>query len=336
MKPVRIAHTYYPGFDVFRGIGILFVVLAHSRLKTTTFDSLRPIGALGVHMFFALSGFLITRRLVEESEQSGAVHLGRFYRRRARRILPPALIYLGVVALVGPLLHYLPTTWAEVAACLSFTRNLYQPALPAAWYTAHFWSLSLEEQFYLFWPPLVTALGPSSRLLRVVVAVLIALTNLWRSVATPVENIYRSDLLADHLLWGCLIALQWHRIQAVMSLRARTSVGLLGILVALILLYHGPGNYQGLFAAAVAIGFIGAADGVGIWAQRQKLMGLLGRASYDVYLWQSLFLPLPYAADTVWFVQRVPFAYLATLCFSALSFRLTFPKSRRERDGTIH
>ncbi len=107
---MRVSHKYFPAFDVFRGIGILFVVLAH----TPGTGPIRPLGALGVHMFFALSGFLITYRFLEEREQTGRIDLLAFYRRRARRILPPAILYLAVLAVLGPGLHWLPVEWREL------------------------------------------------------------------------------------------------------------------------------------------------------------------------------------------------------------------------------
>ena len=79
----HVQHDYFPAFDVFRGIGILFVLLAHSTIDSRFVDVLRPIGVLGVHMFFALSGFLITHRLVEEHKQAGTIGLAKFYKRRA-------------------------------------------------------------------------------------------------------------------------------------------------------------------------------------------------------------------------------------------------------------
>ena len=107
----KVVHAYFPAFDVFRGIAILAVILAHTPGYRSLLDPIRPLGVLGVHMFFALSGFLITHRFVEEHQQTGRVSLRGFYQRRARRILPPALIYLAVLALLGPVTHKLPANW---------------------------------------------------------------------------------------------------------------------------------------------------------------------------------------------------------------------------------
>lgn len=330
--PVKISHRYFPAFDVFRGIGILFVVAAHSPIQSPWLDAIRPIGALGVHMFFALSGFLITYRLLEEHCQTGTISLRGFYYRRARRILPPALIYLATLALLGPVLHLLPTSVDELAASLFFSRNLYRPPMPGAWYTAHFWSLSLEEQFYLFWPLLLVAIGASRVRLRWVALGLIGAAIAWRATVQahdPTANIYRPDLLADHLLWGCLLGLIWDTPwrQALPGL-VKTSMGLAAVALATGLIYLQPPFWQAPFALCVALGFIFAAESATRWTARWTWFQTLGKASYDCYLWQSLFLPLPLADSLLAWPQSVPWSYLCIAAVTALSFRLTFPRRR--------
>jgi peptidoglycan/LPS O-acetylase OafA/YrhL len=321
----RVTHTYFPAFDVFRGIGILFVVLAHTPTQGDVLGVIRPIGALGVHMFFALSGFLITYRFIEEQEQTGRIDLLAFYRRRVRRILPPAIIYLTVLAVLGPWLHLLPADWNEITASLFFYRNIIQ----GGWYTGHFWSLSLEEQFYLFWPVLLVALGISRA--RVAAIVIIIATAIWRLhvfSVNPAANIYRPDLLADHLLWGCSIALVWKQVLTVAP-GVRAAIGVAGIAAATVLIYWQPRFWQALFALSVAVGFILAAEAARGWSARLLPLRKLGEASYDCYIWQSLFLPLPFVGMALPFPQRLPWSYFFIAVMTAASFWLTFPRRRQ-------
>jgi peptidoglycan/LPS O-acetylase OafA/YrhL len=321
---MKVSHQYFPAFDIFRGIGILFVVLAHTPTQGDVLAPIRPIGALGVHMFFALSGFLITYRFLEEREQTGRIDLRAFYRRRVRRILPPALIYLAALAVMGPWLRLLPVKLDEIWASLFFYRNL----VNGGWYTGHFWSLSLEEQFYLFWPVLLVMAGTRARMAAIFV---IAATAVWRVYvfsANPQANIYRPDLLADHLLWGCVIGLSWKQVLRVPA-GLRIVLGVAGIAAATVLIYLQPRFWQPLFALCVAVGFILAAVAAEGWSARLTPFQKLGEASYDCYIWQSLFLPLPFAAMALPFAQRVPWSYVFIAVVTAASFWLTFPKRRR-------
>jgi peptidoglycan/LPS O-acetylase OafA/YrhL len=323
---LKIRHAYFPSFDVFRGIGILFVVAAHTPIQSSALDLIRPLGALGVHMFFALSGFLITYRLLEEFEQSGEISLAGFYRRRARRILPPAAIYLALLVILGPGFRILPTSLKELSASLFFYRNLYQPPIPDAWYTAHFWSLSLEEQFYLFWPSLLVLLGPTRRRTLWTALGIIAACVLWRIYRGSGANLYRPDLLADHLMWGCVLGLTWKRLSGRIPPLVRTVAGLAGILAAAALIYLQPRFWQPFFAFSVAVGFIFSAESARAWTAKLAPFQTLGKASYDCYIWQSLFLPLPMILLAVPVWQKIPWSYFAIAALTAASYRLTFPQ----------
>jgi peptidoglycan/LPS O-acetylase OafA/YrhL len=322
---VRVKHTYFPAFDVFRGVGILFVVLAHTPTRNDALAVIRPIGVLGVHMFFALSGFLITYRFLEEHQQTGRIDLRAFYKRRVRRILPPAIIYLAVLAVLGPWLHLLPASLSEISASLFFYRNIFQ----GGWYTGHFWSLSLEEQFYLAWPILLAACGAMRA--RFAAILIIIATVAWRIHVfslDPAANIYRPDLLADHLLWGCLIALLWKPVLSIAP-AARITIGFAGITAATLLLYCQPRFWQPVFAFSVAAGFILSAQAAESWTAKLKPLQKLGEASYDCYIWQSIFLPLPFAAMALPFAQRLPWSYFFIAAMTTASFWLTFPRRRR-------
>jgi peptidoglycan/LPS O-acetylase OafA/YrhL len=146
-----------PTLDGWRGIAILLVIVTHVQAGLLGHVWRYPwmdLGQHGVGIFFVLSGYLITSRLL--CDEKG---LGPFYIRRFFRLMPCAWLYLAVLPVVGLLLHT-RVIGHEVWACLFFYRNYFPLAENAHnAFTSHFWSLSLEEQFYLFWPALLIFAG---------------------------------------------------------------------------------------------------------------------------------------------------------------------------------
>jgi peptidoglycan/LPS O-acetylase OafA/YrhL len=159
-QPVR--PQYRPQIDGLRALAIVAVLLFHLGFGWI------PGGFIGVDVFFVLSGYLISGLLLTEVQESGSVRLGRFYARRARRLLPAAWVVIAFTVLVArvdasPLqyenlrrhamsatLHVANWDWASVKRGYFATDTAPSPLI-------HFWSLAVEEQFYLVWPVLVLA-----------------------------------------------------------------------------------------------------------------------------------------------------------------------------------
>ncbi len=158
---------YFKSLDGIRGIAVLLVIMIHSHLCS--------FGWVGVQMFFVLSGFLITRILVSDSGQDLKGYLLRFYWRRGLRIWP---VYFGFI-LVCVIAYFLvkipestPTAWPWL---VTFTYNFgrFFPGFADSNYYGHFWTLCVEEQFYLVWPFVVFFLSPTG-LRRVVITMVLA------------------------------------------------------------------------------------------------------------------------------------------------------------------
>ena len=135
-KPVRsdVKSGRIPTLDGWRAVAILAVLCCHIRWPFPVIARFSDYGGLGVQLFFALSGFLITTRILEEYDRVGRVSWRDFYIRRAFRILPPALFALLVLAILGPLLRRIPVTPKQIMACVFFYRNY---IIGGGWYTAH-------------------------------------------------------------------------------------------------------------------------------------------------------------------------------------------------------
>ncbi len=252
------------------------------------------LGGLGVALFFAISGYLITTLLLEDQNLRG------FYVRRAFRILPPAYLYLIVMAIAEPL------RGGELASAAFFYSNYWADR---SWYTAHFWSLSMEEHFYLLWPVLLVCLGVRRALLAA--GVLIAITVLWRpwSLAhthLPYPALQRTDMRLDAFLFAGILAILMRGPYRAAFMRVLTAVWF-RVLTTVTLLATGAWALAG---SAPATGMlIGSALLPCVLAsliygpKSRVFQGLesaplrwMGRVSYGLYLWQQLFL-LPGAAS---------------------------------------
>ena len=153
LKPGRIRRV--PGLDGLRGIAVLAVVIYHF------FGDALPGGFLGVDIFFVLSGFLITALLVRELGATGRISLKEFWRRRARRIIPASVTVLVVATAVAGFLGgdvqvglvpqflgslFFANNWVQISQSHSY----FADTTPQIF--MHYWSLAIEEQFYVLWP----------------------------------------------------------------------------------------------------------------------------------------------------------------------------------------
>ena len=208
------------GLDGLRGLAVIAVVLYHF------FPSLLPGGYLGVDLFFVLSGFLITSLLVREFRTSGTISLKDFWVRRFRRILPAAVSVLvmctALVAWIGGDLAV--GLRQQFLGTLFFVNNWTQIATSQSYFAdneiqvfAHYWSLAVEEQFYVIWPLLITGVFLISRRkprrLPILVAAVLAIGSavsmalLYVPGEDPTRVYYGTDTHAFGLLTGAVLSL---------------------------------------------------------------------------------------------------------------------------------
>jgi peptidoglycan/LPS O-acetylase OafA/YrhL len=190
---------YIPTLDGWRAIAVMSVCLAHiaplpfpgtfgHRLALIIWKS----GGGGVSIFFGISGLLICSRLLDEEEQSGRISLKDFYIRRAFRILPAALFFLLILAVLHRYAG-IPLSALDWFAGIFFFRNYTVAPAPSpltGWFTSHFWSLSIEEHFYLLLPALLILL-PRRRWRLGALLGLTTLSFLWK---LSVQSLFHLDL----------------------------------------------------------------------------------------------------------------------------------------------
>jgi peptidoglycan/LPS O-acetylase OafA/YrhL len=210
-----------PALDGLRGLAVLGVLLFHGEISG--FGG----GFLGVSIFFTLSGFLITSLLLVERDRKRRISLGKFWGRRARRILPAALIALAGVAIFGLTVadaHQAERLPADGLSALTEVANWrfvlgdqsYAALFSAPSPAQHFWSLAIEEQFYLIFPLIVTVLlfaaSGRRKVLTIAVVTLAVLSAglaalLYSPGHDPSRVYYGTDTRAVELLIGALLAL---------------------------------------------------------------------------------------------------------------------------------
>jgi peptidoglycan/LPS O-acetylase OafA/YrhL len=350
----RPVSGYIPTLDGWRAIAIIFVLFAHGGMyyfsdqgphPSARLESWTARGSGGVDIFFAISGFLICSLLLREQTRNGRIDLKSFYIRRAFRILPPYLLYLAALSMLAGA-GLIVVQMREWITCLLFVRN-YVPletwSRDVGWYTGHFWSLAVEEHFYMIWPATLLLLRP--RRASIAAAVAIAAIAVWRIIdqhlhlvpVTMYENFeHRTDARLDALLWGCLAAITYATPAGRRWLEklANPWLWLGSILVLLVLTSNFFDRTDGRIALALtlkpplyAILVISTVVKPGWIAARfleDARLRWIGRASYSLYIWQQLFLvvqlvprPLPFGR---W--QEVPLAFICIFAAATASYYL--------------
>ena len=164
---------HFKSLDTLRFVAFLLVFWQHgfSNLFNPTFlnefefiDQLKNTGVVGVHIFFVLSGFLITFLLFKEQNCNGKINLWHFYIRRILRIWPLYYLILILGFFIFPSLNYAFEYCPNYLLDFTFLNNLHIPTCNTPT-TSMLWSIAIEEQFYLFWPIVVITFGYNKKLI---------------------------------------------------------------------------------------------------------------------------------------------------------------------------
>jgi peptidoglycan/LPS O-acetylase OafA/YrhL/cyclophilin family peptidyl-prolyl cis-trans isomerase len=296
VEPVR----YRPDIDGLRAVAVLAVIIFHASPRAL------PSGFIGVDIFFVISGFLISGILYRDAASEG-ISLLDFYVRRIRRIVPALTVVLIGVVIFGWLaltnLDYRELQ-THIAAGSAFVSNFvlwgeagYFDAPARFKPLLHLWSLGIEEQFYLFWPPIVMICARFPRLrsgpgpVGVVAAVIVCFSfgiNLAVARTSPVTAFYMPYTRMWELLFGALLALPR---PAMTGVKAEVlSWSGVGVLVAALVLIKDGGTYPGIMAllptaAAALLIAAGPAPVFNRYLLANQAMVAIGLISYPLYLW---------------------------------------------------
>lgn len=301
--PAAPLRKHVPTLDGWRAVAVGAVIASHAvrgyTLSPRTLALTTTLGAVGVAIFFGISGLIITYRLLAESAEHGTISLRNFYLRRVWRIMPAAYLYLVVVVALGLAGWLQFSAFGTLASALYF-RNY---AGGAPWELAHYWSLAVEEHFYLLWPTLLAYLGVR-RARRAAWGLALAVL-IWRAIAIHLLHLNQgekfwghTDICFDALLYGCLAAIalssatgrvRWHQ-----RLRA-PAWWALGLLAAVFTLRSAPlpaiaATVQAGIIPLLLLGTVLHTNWIGSRCLEARGVAWIGRISYSLYLWQELFL----------------------------------------------
>ncbi|MGH9083147.1 MAG: acyltransferase family protein, partial [Acidimicrobiales bacterium] len=346
-RPVEGDSAYNPGLDGIRAVAVLGVIAYHLHVGGASG------GLLGVGVFFVLSGYLITDMLVTQLRRRRALALGRFWLRRARRLLPALFVMLFVTVLWAtlfdrvelpglrqdmlPAVFYFSNWWYIFDHVSYFARSGPLPVL------GHLWSLAIEEQFYLVWP--LVLLGAlrwvHSRRVLVAGALTLAAASalemalLYSPYVDPTRVYDGTDTRAFALLIGAALAFAWPRDHAFRPVNPGARWLLDGVgaasLAGILVLYWQTSQYDpfvyrgGLVLLSMATALLIAVC-VHPGARLTRLLGVLplrwvGERSYGMYLWQLpvIVLTTPEGAPTN--TLRDVLQVAAIFALSAVSWR---------------
>jgi peptidoglycan/LPS O-acetylase OafA/YrhL len=365
-RPAAASFEHRPSLDGIRAVAALLVILFHAGMPSLGH------GYVGVDVFFVLSGFLITSLLVRELLSTGGLRFVAFYARRVRRLLPAALLVLLVTAvayeLVASPLAVTENRGGFVAAAL-YVSNWYFLAESKDYFAEdaqvspvqHYWSLSVEEQFYLVWPAVVLVLVFVARRYRFpldLAAGALAVAGLVYAgvlaAGDPMASYFGTPARAYQLLLGAavaLLALRWdQRVRTGMRLPSLARVGgaaaaAAGLVLVLAsgspLLGTGSAYWHGVGAAlGTGLLILGLELAPGSSAGRALAWGparRIGLWSYAAYLWHWPVVIIAEDAGVLphaW-LPRVALVLVVTLLLSAATFSFVERPARHVSLRTI-
>jgi peptidoglycan/LPS O-acetylase OafA/YrhL len=345
------SQTYMPQLDALRFFAVLGVMIHHNWAPKNLPWLLGDLsfGALGVRLFFVLSGFLITgilldcRNTAEKEGMPPMFFIRQFYARRFLRIFP--IYYLTVIV---ALLADIPDARQIWGWLITYSTNIYI-TITNEWVgrVGHFWTLAVEEQFYLFWPWIILFV-PRKRLLPILLF-FISLGPIYRAFAYKMYpfNIWEGDFKAgtftlgalDSLVIGAILALLWNSnipkqvLQRYLT-RLVLPIGLISFTICL-LLYHykiKPSLFfvVGDFSTALMFAWLVGSAGVGFKGAAGRILELpvlvyLGKITYGIYVYHNLTpLILVPVFESMGIALRVP-SLLAFVLSSLLTILIAIP-----------
>ncbi|MBO9200915.1 MULTISPECIES: acyltransferase family protein [Niastella] len=335
-------HKLIPSLNGLRAISILLVIFGHYGILNDTLRKFYPLqilenGSLGVNVFFAISGFLITTLLIEEEKKTGTISLKSFYKRRTLRIFP-AYYFMLLVYFILQRYNLIFLSGNSWLTALTYTKY-FNHSLDI--YSEHLWSLSVEEHFYLCWPFIFYYFPSRKTFVLLFFIILVPFLRIFGNVrGIPYFEIDSITIFqrADSLLLGCLLALHYDKFCLFFNkLFKSIKFPLLFIFLMLTLIQYlavalqltkwhfyftvpllGPSGTITILLILMLIVYSINCTGWWYTFLNSRIMDYIGRLSYSLYLWQQIiifgslkFVPeRPYSLLVIFLVANVSYYFI--------------------------
>lgn len=309
--PEYLQDATYPALTGIRGLAITLVLLYHLGINHYLWQINSWLsGRTGVDIFFVLSGFLISTLLIKEKISKNQISLKSFYIRRALRIIPVAYLFLIVTIILNELLRWNISIISFISSFLFF-KNMPIAGIHDNW-TTHFWSLSVEEQFYLFFPLLIMWIALDKLFIFIttaITAILVFSLIGVHHISDDVPVLHAFSHLAMYVFWegpfailiGCLFSLLAFK-GIIPGYRMRNSYLLSALLFVIAIMIRSRtfcfySKYLSEFIFDILIGFIImlSIKSVNLFTLllNSRFFRLMATLSYSIYIWQQLFTWIP-------------------------------------------
>lgn len=327
--PAALNQKMYPSLNGLRAVSIIMVILHHYILMYgTSYPNLLFIGPLGVDIFFVLSGFLITTLCIKEKVYTGHLSLKNFYIRRALRILPVAYLYILVVLILNYFIGFDIGPTSILASVLFLVNISYFQKIKFDWNLAHFWSVSVEEQFYILLPVFI------KKRFDIYVAILLLIC----FAAPPLVYLQsvcyflHSEILLSALRYiikfqgisvGCLFSVLVYK-GYLNFCKTGVWVTILSAVIICYIKFDAAFGLRSSFtnlASSILIGFIVVnvihpQNNLVFKFLNLKILNLIGMLSYSVYIWQQLFM----SNDSKFALSKTPLNFVFIIVVPFISY----------------
>ena len=332
-----------------RALAALLVTLFHAKWVSG--------GFIGVDIFYVISGFLITGLLIRELERTGTINFKEFYARRFKRLLPTSFFVLAITAAASWFL--VPATMRSSLGRDIIAASLYVSNYLFAWWQAdyqnldatpspviHYWSLAVEEQFYLLWPVLILTFFMVAIKVRrkITLTFLIAavtglsfIFSIYQTETSPIWAFYSLPTRAWELGLGALLVL-------LPPIRTKKLVGLLGFIFIIVSasIFGETTAFPGINAVLPVMGTVTLIATINSWPPflndlaNSRLSQWLGEISYPLYLWHwpLLVLPSTFYARPLAIYERI-LAIITTIVLADLTHRFIEEPFRKRKIASI-